>query len=41
MRWLLGIILAMLSVFAVNGYMLYLALRNPATVEASYQQGER
>lgn len=41
MRWILGIVLAMLTVVAVNGLFLYKALQNPVQVEASYVEGKR
>lgn len=37
MRWTLGLVLGFAVVFAVNGYMLYVALQNPVQVEQSYQ----
>jgi hypothetical protein len=41
MRWLIGIILGFLAVLGVNGYMLYVALQNPAQVEKSYNEEKR
>lgn len=41
MRWLIGIVVGFLTVLAVNGYMLYVALQNPAQVEQSYNEEKR
>ncbi len=41
MRWIVGIVLSLLSVVAVNVFMLYKALQNPVQVEASYTEGQR
>ena len=36
MRWAIGLFLGFATVLAVNGFMLYKALQNPAQVETSY-----
>lgn len=41
MRWIVGIVLSLLTVIAVNFFMLYKALESPALVEASYTEGQR
>jgi hypothetical protein len=41
MRWILGIVLSLLTVVGVNVFMLYKALQNPVQVETSYTEGQR
>lgn len=41
MRWFIGLLAGFLTVLAVNGYMLYVALHNPAQVEQSYADEKR
>lgn len=36
MRWSIGLFLGFATVLAVNGFMLYKALQNPAQLETSY-----
>lgn len=41
MRWAIGLFVGFVTVLAVNGLMLYKALRHPAQVETSYEEERR
>jgi hypothetical protein len=41
MRWPIGIALGLLVVVAVNFSVLYIALRHPVEIEASYEAANR